>query len=173
MGVSAKNLITGGVMGELKYPVKYAIMPVLGQVGWTVGLHQMERQYDVVAYIVSKAYITSETIKYYSDGSRKILYNVVFPYNDNNLDTKILPKYNINGDCTNSVEVSNVFDTYEEALQSRDLENRKLRSLCCFVSKSKQFTEVLKQCFKLEEFILCNTNGMIISQEKQKTYTKI
>ena len=58
-------------MENLKYPIKYAVMPVIRQVGWTNGLHQMEREYDVVVHIVSKAYVTSKTIKYHSDGTEE------------------------------------------------------------------------------------------------------
>lgn len=152
-------------MEDLKYPIKYALMPVIEQVGWTNGLHEMEREYDAVAYIVSKAYVISKTIKYHSDGTEEYLFNVVFPHTDfSNLDIKTVPKYNINGECINSLEVSEVFDTYEEAAQARIIENRKLRSRCYSVSRAKQFTEELEKYIQVEEFILWNTKDMQVLQ---------
>lgn len=149
-------------MENLKYPIKYALMSVIEQVGWANGLHELERKYDVVAYVVSKAYVISKTIKYHSDGTEEYLFNVVFPHTDfSNLDIKTVPKYNINGECINSLEVSEVFDTYEEAVQARIIENRKLRSRWGSVSKAKQFTEELKKYIQLEEFLLWNTKDMI------------
>ena len=160
-------------MENLKYPIKYALMPIIEQVSWTHGLHEMEREYDVVAYIVSKAYLVNKTIKYYSNGTEDYLFKVVFPHTDfSNLDIKNIPKYNINCDCLNSIEVSEVFDTYEEAKQARNLENCKLRSLCYSISQAKQFTEELKKYNQLEEFILWSTKDMNISEEVQKVYTK-
>ena len=161
-------------MENLKYPIKYALIPVIEQVGWTSGLHDIEREYDVVAYIVSKAYITSKTVKYRSDGTEEYLFNVVFPHTDfSNLDIKTVPKHNINGECINSLEVSEVFEAYEEAVKARILENRKLISRYCFVSKAKQFVEELEKYTQLEEFILWNTKDMIVTEKIQKCKTYI
>ena len=39
---------------KYNYPVKYAAMPIIEQVGWSQGLNELERNYDVICYIVSK-----------------------------------------------------------------------------------------------------------------------
>ena len=38
---------------KINYPVKYAAMPIIEQVGWSHGLHELERKYDVVCYIIN------------------------------------------------------------------------------------------------------------------------
>ena len=48
---------------KINYPVKYALMPIIEQVGWTHGLHELERDYDVVYYVVSKCYLINDTKK--------------------------------------------------------------------------------------------------------------
>ena len=41
---------------EKQYPIKYALMPVIDQIGWEYG----ERKYDIVTNIVSKCYVVEE-----------------------------------------------------------------------------------------------------------------
>ena len=52
------------------YPIKYAAMPIYEQTGWTHGLNALERNYDVVAYIVSKCYLISERKEYERNGKQ-------------------------------------------------------------------------------------------------------
>jgi len=102
------------------YPIKYAAMPIYEQTGWNHGLNSLERNYDVVAYIVSKCYLINENKEYKMDGKIKNNYEVVFPYSNSvsnhyNEYKRKEPEYDINYQCSNSIVVKNVFDTYEEA----------------------------------------------------------
>ena len=46
------------------YPIKYAAMPIIEQTGWYPGLHELEREYGIVCYIVSKCYVVGREEKY-------------------------------------------------------------------------------------------------------------
>ena len=65
---------------KYNYPVKYAAMPIIEQVGWSQGLNELERNYDVICYIVSKCYLLSDKTKYKENGKKEKEYEVVFPY---------------------------------------------------------------------------------------------
>ena len=101
------------------YPIKYALIPMIEQVGWVSGLNELEREYDVVCYIVSKCYLIDEVKKYHLDGSYDISYNVVCPYQRyDSFDTYNIeePSFNYNsGYCTNSTKVNEIFNSIEEA----------------------------------------------------------
>ena len=58
----------------LKFPIKYAVMPIEEQTGWYTGLNELERKYVVVANIASKCYVIGERKEYLSDGTFKIKY---------------------------------------------------------------------------------------------------
>ena len=60
------------VKKEVKYPIKYAVMPIEEQIGWYPGLNELEREYSVVANIVSKCYVIREDKEYLQDGTLKI-----------------------------------------------------------------------------------------------------
>jgi len=104
---------------ELKYPIKYGIMPIMEQIGWSPGVCELEREYGVVAYIVSKCYLVGEHKVYLSDGNTKIKYEVVFPYRRNEFVydqfKRVFPEYNFNAKCINSFKVNELFDSFEEA----------------------------------------------------------
>ncbi len=105
---------------ELKYPIKYAIMQIEEQVGWHIGLNQLERENGVVANIVSKCYVISEKKSFLSDGSCKVLYEVVFPYAKGGIGIKVdsgdsIPEFNIYSQCINSISVDQLFDSFEDA----------------------------------------------------------
>ncbi len=107
---------------ELKYPIKYAIMPIYEQVGFTHGLNELEKDYDVVCNIVMKCYVISEKKRYYSDGHNEVKYEVVFLYNhsyDNYLlFNSVVPEYNFySNECYNSLVVDKLFDDYNLALE--------------------------------------------------------
>lgn len=95
-------------------------MPNEEQTGWIPGLHELEREFDVVAYIVSKCYVIREKKEYFSDGTSKIEYEVVFPFakrTDTQYDEFVptVPEYNLYSKCTNSVYVNRLFDSFDEA----------------------------------------------------------
>ena len=137
---------------ELKYPILYGIMPIYEQIGWTCGLHELEREYDIVAYIVSKCYVVSERIEYKRDGSYKKSYEVVFVFQNSGqfdeLERKI-PEYNFYGQCNNSLVIDELFDNYEKA-----------------VDKTNEMNDVL-----LHKLLArCSLNNYKIIREKNITF---
>ena len=101
---------------KINYPVKYAAMPIIEQVGWSHGLHELEREYDVVCYIVSKCHLINELVQYKEDGRSVKQYEIVFPYQpcEFNRWKRVTPTYNlIHGYCTNGNKVDKIFDTCE------------------------------------------------------------
>ena len=105
---------------DLKYPVKYAIMPIYEQVGFIHGLNELEKDYDVVCNIAMKCYVISEKKRYFSDGHNEIKYEVVFlytpSYNNYLLFNASVPEYNLYlNECCNSLVVDNLFDDYKLA----------------------------------------------------------
>lgn len=128
---------------KINYPIKYAAMPIIEEVGRTFGLHELEREYGVGIYIVSKCYLIKDITTYKENGSSVKKYEVVFPYQPFEFGwEKNLPKYSIHGNCINSTMVDLVFDSYEEVLNYVDIKNRDL----------------------------CDNNTRYISIEKAKTY---
>ena len=77
---------------KYNYPVKYAAMPIIEQVGWSHGLNELERNYDVVCYIVSKCYLLSDKTKYKENGKNEKEYEVVIHIKkDNTIIGRELP----------------------------------------------------------------------------------
>ena len=95
-------------------------MEIFEQTGWNYGLNELERDYEVVANIVVKCYVVGERIKYFNDGSRSIKYEVVFLYRESMEAYQLFkinyPEYNLfTNECTNSVFVPTLFNTFSEA----------------------------------------------------------
>jgi len=139
---------------KCNYPVKYAAMPIIEQIGWSHGLNELERNYDVVCYIVSKCYLLSDKTKYKENGRRVKEYEVVFPYQrvQNYSWERVIPEFNLlNHACVNSDFVEKVFDNYEEALESTTQKNKKL---CDKTYIYLPYTEDLEEQIlkKIEEF---------------------
>lgn len=166
---------------KINYPIKYAVMPIIEQVGWSHGLHELEREYDVVCYIVSKCYLISDLTKYNEDGNIIREYEVVFPYQPGEFSRwkRVVPTYNAYGYSVNSNKVDIVFDSYEEALNYATEKNEKLCEkswvyLRCtkdimekIQEKKDEFDSKLAEYKKLEEQILVNTNDMVIGENKK------
>ena len=170
-------------MNELNYPIKYAILGIEEQVGWTPGLHEMEREYDICGYIVSKVYVIEENIKYNRDGTYTKEYHVVFPFYCLNDIQKQIPKYNIYYQCLNAINVSQIFDNFDDAKNSANEKNKELRSRCCLpkmfnkdlslkeriLNAQKEFDERIKNYLEFENFIVGETIDMeVTSDEKTK-----
>ena len=168
-------------MNELNYPIKYAILGIEEQVGWQPRLHEMERKYDVCGYVVSKVYVVGENIKYNRDGTYSKDYQVVFPFSCTTDREKQTPKYNIYYQCYNSVSVSQIFDSIEDAKSTANDKNRELRSRCCLpkfynrelslvervLKGQAEFDERIKKCLEFETFILSETIDMEITSDEQ------
>lgn len=167
---------------KINYPVKYAAMPIIEQVGWSHGIHDLERKYDVVCHIVSKCYLISDLTKHTEDGCSIREYEVVFPYQhaEFNRWKRVIPTYNlIHGYCTNSNKIDMVFDSYEEALNYASIKNEKLCELSLrylpystdyaekIKNKKDEFAAKLTEYKVLEEQILLHTDDIKIGQNKQ------
>ena len=167
---------------KINYPVKYTVMPIYEQVGWTPGLHELEREYDVVCYIVSKCYLIGDFTKYKENGDVVKEYDVVFPYQLIEFDRfkRVEPIYNsTRGCCVNSNIVDVVFNSYEEALDYATVKNKKLCEntwiylLCSkdimdkIQEKENEFNKRLEKYKLLEEQILINTEDMEIGKNKK------
>lgn len=174
-------------MEELNYPIKYAILGIEEQVGWTPGLHEMEREYDICGYIVSKVYVVGETINYNRDGTGKKSYQVVFPFASMADREEQIPKYNIYYECYNSINVSNIFDSFDDAKDLATQKNKELRSRSYLpvsfgermtwseriLKGQKQFDERMKKYLEFEEYIYNETADMKITlDENIKTRIK-
>ena len=136
---------------KYNYPVKYAAMPIIEQVGWTHGLNELERDYDVVCYIVSKCYLVSDRTNYKENGKNEKEYQVVFPYQPGQYNNweRVTPSFN-NG-CTNSNFVEKVFDTYEEALEFATHKNEELcEKAWVYLPYTKDLNDQISK--KIQEF---------------------
>ena len=103
-------------MDNLK--VKYAVMEVKDDKGYDEYTKEAKIKDVVVAYIVSKCYIISETMDYVKD---KITYEVVFPYDRIGISRRFKKSDNI--DLQNTVVVDETFNSYDEALKVADEKN--------------------------------------------------
>lgn len=138
---------------KLNYPIVYALMPIFEPSGWVHGLNELERQYNVTCYIISKCFLISEKTIYQEDGKKKLTYEVVFPYQKSHSTWVYnVPTYNlIHGHCTNSEYVDAIFDSYDDAEQYKDEKNQVLcQKTWVNLSISKHFLEVKNK--KEQEF---------------------
>ena len=167
---------------KCNYPVKYAAMPIIEQIGWSHRLNELERNYDIVCYVVSKCYLLSDKIKYEESGKKLKEYEVVFPYQKGQYYSwkRVIPEFNlINYACTNSNLVDKVFDNYEEALEFATQKNKELcdetwvylphtEDLADRISEKKQeFNDKLSSYKMLEQQILINTSDLEQSNVKE------
>jgi len=166
---------------KINYPIKYAAMPIIEQVGWSHGLHELEREYDVVCYIVSKCYLISDLTKYTEDGRNVKQFEVVFPYQPGEFSRwkRVVPTYNACGYPIDSNKVDVIFDSYEEALKYATEKNEKLCEkswiyLRCtkdimekIQEKKDEFNTKLDEYKLLEQQILLHTKDMEIGSNKR------
>lgn len=154
-------------MKECNYPVKYAVLPLYDVVGRD-GFGQ--RNYDIVAYIVTKAYLLGETKIYRENGDVEYDYKVFFPYMSyleiikdkrHDIDYNDIRKWN-NNQYINSV--SNVYETYEEAKQEAEYLNEKGWVYC--------YTDI-EEYLNVESILLEHTENMKITKENTKKKIKI
>ena len=111
-------------MMKYNYPIKYAVMPIYGQVSFG-----LDKSIQIVGYIVSKCYIICDKLRYFEDGSRKREYEVVFPYQKKDITRRddwqrVYPEFTYNNQCKNATEVSEVFDSFEDASNLKDKLNK-------------------------------------------------
>lgn len=147
---------------KVKYPVKYALLPIYEQTGWTPGVNELEREYGIRAYIVSKVYVKKEMLEYHNDGTTKKKYYVVYPYvRDLSLD--VWRRDDSFAFDKNSEEVvEELFDTYEEAKKVANAKHKAIldkdkRDIfnSCIITRSKYIKpsdqEISSNIHKAEE----------------------
>lgn len=163
------------------FPIKYAVMPIMEQTGWSHGLHELVRDYNEVAYIAAKCYLITERKKYSINGKTNISYEVVFPFEKKDYDwKKIEPEYNVRGNCCNSIMVDKVFNSFEEALIEAQNKNDELVSdsvRYCDLSKAESKISERKirmEYYKsLEQLIEQNTGDLNVCEEPKEQTTVI
>lgn len=127
---------------EINYPIKYAVMPIVEQFGRDYYINNQLHRDVLVSHIVSKCYVLSEEKEYFKDGTSKISYRVLFPWqknsallcqNGNTLSTGGFSKYDtddfINYFYSFSTKVDKLFDNFDDALVlSEELNKQILKS---------------------------------------------
>ena len=158
---------------KYNYPIKFAAMPIVEQFGWAQGLNELERQYHVTYYVASKCYLLSDETKYSEFGKSEKRYEVVFPYQQkNNHFERVTPSFNLyNHACINSNYVSNVFNSYEEALKFTNDKNKQLwnkfLTYVPSIEEIKEFQDKLSKYKMLEQQILANSTDLDQNHVKQ------
>jgi hypothetical protein len=106
---------------EKNYPVKYALLPHYEQKGFMVELGNIEPNYEITAYVVSKCFVVDEKTVRINDYPLKI-YTVVFPYrtrSDLNREMNVPSEHHF----YSTDVVHEVFDGYSEAKAECDQRN--------------------------------------------------
>lgn len=115
---------------KYNYPVKYALMPIYEMNGWNKGLNSIEPNYEIIGYIVSKCFLIKSSVEYKADGTSKIIYDVVFPYQLSDYRTmiwsKVDPVTNIYNENLNVTSVDCVFSSLKEAKEECETKNNEI-----------------------------------------------
>ena len=164
------------------YPIKYALMPIIEQTGWTHGMHELEREYGVVCYIISKCYVIKETKKYNINGTSDIKYQVVFPYEYHEYSgwKREEPSFNlINNGCTNAVTVDKLYDSFEEAKKDKKEKNEEIHKSKYVYMRfedlkekineiNNEFNNMLEYYDQLEQLIKENTSDLEVNRKNKE-----
>ncbi len=156
----------------INYPVKYAVMPIMQK--------KDAEEYGACAYIVSKVYLLSEKTRYYENGLKDSLYEVVYPYRTY-LDIRNgrnIPKFDKSDKCTNSEIVTEVYDDYISAIKDAQIKNYILEGDLYYLIPSddedclekrtkiiREFEEMIKIYRKFEETLMEATADMVINKD--------
>lgn len=170
---------------KLNYPVKYAVLELKTDGGWDNNYEDV-----TVGFITSKCYVIGQNVRYYQDGSCKVFYQVVFPYNDIYnyrwrtsigypfTEKEIIPSFGYHGNCTNENIVSNVFESFEEASVAADVINKERRDRVGYYlsvaapdweekynNLLEEFDKNLAICKSYEQAICDATSDMVVTGE--------
>lgn len=179
---------------ELHYPIKYAVLELKVDGGYAVNYKDITQ-----GFIASKCYVVGNETKYYEDGTSKIIYKVVFPYQDihtfqnqrrinvfeeNDIGKRIIPGYDYYNNPYPVNIVDDIYDTYEEAKDASKQKNHihriKLYNNVSFSDPEYQkkvdelmdeFEKSLQDCYAYEKLVLNETEDMNISTEDIKVRT--
>lgn len=169
---------------EINYPVKYAVLELKIEGGWSFGYKNITQ-----GFIVSKCYVVESSIVYHSDGKNTIIHKVVFPFSDisllqnsltngsKNIGKENIPSYDA---CNNPYPVNvvtDLFDSYEEAKGDAEEKNEEIKNnlilRVALGNLSKEQFKILKQefeqrlelCYLFEKLALEATEDMKISEQ--------
>lgn len=130
----------------LDYPIKYGLMPIVKEVGSVSDGKEIKKISKTVFYIPSKCYVLNKRINYYANGTSDETFEVVFPYNEDNLDNNPnVPEFDNKQKCQNSDVINAIFDSYEVAsswaksINSKLIENDVIKSL---LSSNREYHQV-------------------------------
>lgn len=114
------------------YPIRYAVMALYEPTRLVYENKRFEKEYNVVAHIVSKCFVIQTIENNFENGTKKVQHRVVFPYQRANSECDIWeisePRFNSYKQCTNSVTVDKVFDNYQDALEDASRKNDEILS---------------------------------------------
>ena len=118
-------------MKNQTYPVGYTVMPVYKVKKLNEYLSKDNEEKEIVAYMPSKCYVVSVERQITKDGSIKSSYGVVYPYVpgkavSQNYYMSNYPKYDNNGNCSNSGKTQYLTDNFEAAMEEALVKNRRI-----------------------------------------------
>lgn len=157
---------------DIKYPIKYAVLELKQSGGASVCYKDI-----TLGYIVSKCYVMDISIKFFPSGNTKTSCKVVFPFKDIDIKNiklalpednsyyigeKVFPSYDANGDPYPINEVSDLFESYEEAKNEAEEKNQKLLEIN---KKSEDIKEQLTLCQKYEKLVSLKTYDMNVTSD--------
>ena len=103
-------------MKKVKYPVKYALLPIKERRTNKDG----EEYFINICHIVSKVFVTKEFRVYLEDGNYDVNYSVCFPYEVNSdgiIEEMRIPSFNSSD--YNETIAFDLYDNYEEAQKAK------------------------------------------------------
>ena len=107
-------------MKKVKYPVKYALLPIKERRTNKDG----EEYFINICHIVSKVFVTKEFRVYLEDGNYDVNYSVCFPYEVNSdgiIEEMRIPSFNSSD--YNETIAFDLYDNYEEAQKAKEDKN--------------------------------------------------
>lgn len=171
---------------EQNYPVKYAVLELTINGGWSNGYRDITK-----GFIVSKCYVVESRIRYLGNGEDVVEHDVVFPYSEfyyfyfpcenqeYRLPEPTIPKYDASDKPYPVRCVSKLFDTYRMAKCEAEISNIKLKrklieKLCPkdgetwsgVISKFEDsFEEDMRKCNDFEDLITEDLDDMQVSND--------
>ena len=134
---------------EVKYPIKYTLMPL--RVDKTI--KEDLKYYYIAGHIVSKAYIKEEKIIHNPDGTSKKEYKVIYPYQIRIEDFENKDQEPIIDFIDEPVEMTSfeLFDNYEAARCVRERKNIDYPDIVDYLEVEDQLLEKTSEILTIEE----------------------
>ncbi|MCI9280557.1 MAG: hypothetical protein HFJ02_07160 [Bacilli bacterium] len=168
---------------DKEYPIKFAVWELKRSGGCLVGYRDI-----IIGYIPSKCYAVESDIKYCPNKAIKIFHKVVFPFENEEFERfqyslqngypydigeRIFPSYDANGNPYPYEIVLDIYDTYEEAKEAADRQNKAILVSEEFQEKSEEskkfFLKQLTLCQSFEQLVTSATLDMTVTSENNIT----